>query len=167
MQSACMSSYVNFSLSLRHSRCSRRHVAPSLLDLCGVAPPSNIHGRSWVNLARAGDRHWRKTWVYYYNDEKQFPYTPNVRAVRTESWKYIRHPYGHGKADRPAAELYNIEFDPGERINLAGHRKYAHVRDQMQGMLDDEMALRGLTRSKDRMPIDEGIKKVLPDAKIR
>jgi hypothetical protein len=26
------------------------------------------------------------------NYEKQFPYTLNVRAVRTDRWKYIRYP---------------------------------------------------------------------------
>jgi arylsulfatase A-like enzyme len=35
-------------------------------------------------------------WFYHYNYEKQFPYTPNVRSVRTDDWKYIHYPHGDG-----------------------------------------------------------------------
>ena len=65
-------------------------VAPSLLELVGAPALTGLHGRSWKRLVREGDPSWRKSWLYHYNYEKQFPYTPNVRAVRTESWKYSR-----------------------------------------------------------------------------
>jgi hypothetical protein len=48
-------------------------LAPSLLELCG-APPLREHSRPVVGAARAtGDRSWRKSWLYYYNYEKQVP----------------------------------------------------------------------------------------------
>ncbi len=59
-------------------------IAPSLLELCGAPALSNTDGRSWVKLVKEGDSAWRKSWLYHYNYEKQFPYTPNVRSVRTE-----------------------------------------------------------------------------------
>jgi N-acetylglucosamine-6-sulfatase len=142
-------------------------VAPSLLELCGAAPLENIHGRSWVTLVREGDPGWRTSWLYHYNYEKQFPYTPNVRAVRTDSWKYIRYPHGDGSADRHMAELYNIEFDPEERHNLIAKPKYAPIIKQMQQELDAAMQRVGLTPATDAMPLDEGIGTALPDAKIR
>ena len=46
----------------------------------------------WAKLVKEGDLDWRKSWMYHYNYEKQFPYTPNVRGVRTQQWKYIRYP---------------------------------------------------------------------------
>jgi N-acetylglucosamine-6-sulfatase len=143
-------------------------MAPSLLELCGAPPLEKIHGRSWVRLARDGsDPSWRKAWFYHYNYEKQFPYTPNVRGIRTESWKYIHYPHGDGSPDRHLAELYNIEFDPGERHNLIGREKYAPVIAELKAELARLMQETGLTPARDRMPIDEGIKKELPDAKIR
>jgi N-acetylglucosamine-6-sulfatase len=120
-----------------------------------------------VKLVQNGDRSWRKSWLYAYNYEKQFPYTPNVRAVRTESWKYSHSPPGDGGPDRHLPELYNIEFDPEERSNLAAHPKYAGVLKQMQRELVKAMRQVGLTPERDAMPLDEGIKQELPDQKIR
>jgi N-acetylglucosamine-6-sulfatase len=142
-------------------------LAPSLLELCGVPPLKNIHGKSWVKLVQRGDRSWRKSWLYHYNYEKQFPYTPNVRSVRTETWKYTRSPHGDGGPDRHLAELYNIEFDPEERYNLIANPKYAGVVKQMQRELVKVMKQVGLTSDNDSTPLDEGIKQELPDPKIR
>jgi len=142
-------------------------VAPSLLELCGAPALRNLHGKSWVKLVQGGDRSWRKSWLYHYNYEKQFPYTPNVRSVRTENWKYTRSPHGDGGPDRHQAELYNIEFDPEERYNLIANPKYAGVVKDMQRELVKVMKQVGLTPASDQMPLDEGIKQELPDQKIR
>ena len=142
-------------------------VAPSLLELAGAPALTGIHGRSWKRLVREGDPSWRKSWLYHYNYEKQFPYTPNVRAVRTGSWKYSRSPHGDGGPDRHQAELYNIEFDPEERRNLIDHPRYAGVVAELQRELLKVMREVGLTPENDRMPLDAGIKKELPDQKIR
>ncbi|HUR58821.1 MAG TPA: sulfatase [Opitutaceae bacterium] len=142
-------------------------MAPSLLELCAAPALKNIHGRSWVRLVQRDDMDWRKGWLYHYNYEKQFPYTPNVRGVRTESWKYIHYPTGDGHPDRHMAELYNIEFDPEERHNLSQNPKYASVVRDMQRELERQMKAVGLTAANDRMPLDEGVKQELPDAKIR
>ncbi len=142
-------------------------VAPSLLELCGAPALPKLDGRSWVKLVKSGDPEWRKSWLYHYNYEKQFPYTPNVRSVRTESWKYSHYPHGDGTPDRHMAELYNIEFDPEERHNLIANPKYTSVVQQMKEELIEVMANAGLTPETDKMPLDEGIKQELPDQKIR
>jgi arylsulfatase A-like enzyme len=142
-------------------------MAPSLLELCGVTAPKGIQGKSWVKLAQKGDSAWRTSWFYEYNYEKQFPYTPNVRGVRTEQWKYIHYPPGDGSADKHMAELYNLEFDPEERHNLIANAKYAPVVKSLQGELTRLMRATGLTAATDPMPLDEGIKQELPAANIR
>ena len=90
-------------------------LAPSVLDICGAEPLENVHGRSWVHLLRGDTAGWRTSWYYEYNYEKQFPYTPNVRGVRTDEWKYVHYPHGDGRPDRHKPELYHLEQDPGER----------------------------------------------------
>ena len=142
-------------------------IAPSLLELCGATPLKNTHGRSWVKLVQRGDSAWRKSWFYHYNYEKPFPYTPNVRGIRTEQWKYVHYPHGDGSPDRHMAELYNIEFDPDERHNLIANPKYSGVVKQLQGDLAQLMKQTGLTGATDKMPLDEGIKSALPDLKLR
>ncbi len=142
-------------------------VAPSLLELCGAKPLDGINGKSWVKLAREGDSSWRKSWFYEYNYEKQFPYTPNIRSVRTDAWKYIHYPHGDGTADRHLAELYDLKADPEEKNNLINDAKYSAKVEELKSELDRLMLSSGLDPKADAMPIDQGIKASLPDAKIR
>lgn len=141
--------------------------APSLLDLCGAGELPNIQGRSWRKLAGGRDKTWRKEWFYEYNYEKQFPYTPNIRGIRTDDWKFVRYPHGDGSPDRHLAELYNLKKDPGELRNLANDSKHAKIRRQLESRLGELLSAEGLTPERDRMPLDEGIKSQLPDQKIR
>ncbi|MEM0925047.1 MAG: sulfatase [Planctomycetota bacterium] len=142
-------------------------VAPTLLDAAGAKPLQNIHGQSIRTLVTDADPTWRTEWVYYYNYEKQFPYTPNVRAVRGDRYKYIRYPHGDGSKDRHMAELYDLKRDPDESNNLIADPAYQDVIGQMQVRLGRAMAAVGLDPSTDKMPTDEGIGTELPDASIR
>ena len=140
-------------------------VAPSLLELCNAEPLPKIQGKSWVKLATSGDDDWRKAWFYEYNYEKQFPYTPNVRGIRNDDWKYVHYPHGDGDADRHMAELYDLKSDPGELKNLISDPKFSAKRRELQvalATLEEESGL-----GEDKMPLDEGVKSALPDAKIR
>lgn len=142
-------------------------MAPSLLELCSAPALPASHGRSWARLVREGDPDWRTSWFYHYNYEKQFPYTPNVRALRTDEWKYIHYPHGDGQPDRHLAELYHLTDDPQESRNLIGRPELAPKVAELQAELARLMRATGLTPATDRMPVDEGVKSELPDAKIR
>mgnify|MGYP001572151273 CR=1 FL=1 len=141
--------------------------APSLLDLCSAPALEKIQGRSWRKLANGNDPAWRRAWFYEYNYEKQFPYTPNVRGIRTDEWKYIRYPHGDGSPDRHLDELYHLATDPRETRNLARNPTHAAIRTKLAGELAALLAAEGLTPDKDTMPLDQGIKTELPDQKIR
>ena len=90
-----------------------------------------------------------------------------MRGVRTSQWKYIHYPHGDGGPDRHLAELYDLRNDPGELKNLINEPASAPVVESSKKELARLMAATGLTPETDRMPIDEGIKKELPDQKIR
>jgi N-acetylglucosamine-6-sulfatase len=140
--------------------------ASSILEICGAPPLPKTQGRSWKKLVTTGDPDWRKSWYYEYNYEKQFPYTPNVRALRTDEWKYIRYPHGDGSPDKHMAELYHLKTDPGETTNLIGDEKYEATVARLRRELDQRIA-ESHPGGKDKMPMDEGIKGELPDEKIR
>ena len=142
-------------------------IAPSVLEICGAPALPQTHGRSWVKLVKEGDPEWRTAWFYHYNYEKQFPYTPNVRAIRTDRWKYIHYPHGDGSPDRHMAELYDLQADPAETKNLIGKPELASTVAGLQAQLAKLMLATGLDKKTDKMPLDEGVKSELPDAKIR
>lgn len=140
-------------------------LAPSLLELCGAEPLPGVHGRSWVGLARGQSEGWRTSWHYSYDYERQFPFTPNVRGVRTDEWKYIHYPHGDGGPDRHKGELYHLVADPEEDTNLIDDPRHTGQLRELQGELERLLKATGV--KKDIMPLDEGIKKELPDFKIR
>lgn len=140
--------------------------ASSILEICGAPPLLKTQGRSWKNLVTNGDPNWRTSWYYEYNYEKQFPYTPNVRALRTNEWKYIRYPHGDGSADKHMAELYHLKSDPGETTNLIADEKHKETVAKLRKELDLRIT-ESHPGGKDQMPMDEGIKGELPDEKIR
>jgi arylsulfatase A-like enzyme len=140
-------------------------LAPTILDICRAPPLGNVHGRSWKQLAEGDASNWRKSWYYEYNYEKQFPYTPNVRGVRTDRYKYIRYPHGDGGSDRHLAELYDLENDPEESKNLIQRIEHAATVATLQAELDRLIKEAGAVP--DKMPLDEGIKSGLPEKSIR
>ncbi len=135
-------------------------LAPSLLEICGVAPLPDADGLSWKRLLAGDSRGWRTSFMYQYNYETQFPFTPNIRAVRTERWKYIHYPHGDATPDRYVAELYDLEKDPLETRNLATMPEYgervAELRRELARLMEKHRAV------PDNMPLDEGIQNVLP-----
>jgi N-acetylglucosamine-6-sulfatase len=142
-------------------------IAPTILELCAAPAMQKAQGRSFVKLATVGDADWRSSFFYYYNYEKQFPYTPNVRALRTEEWKYIRYPEGDGSPDTQIAELYDLKNDPQETKNLLHAAEHQPRLEQLKIELAQRMEETGLTASTDTMPIKPELKTELPDQKIR
>ena len=140
-------------------------MAPSIVEICGAPRFKGVHGRSWKTLVQKGDPVWRKSFLYEYNYEKQFPYTPNVRGVRTDRWKYVHYPHGNEGSDRHMAELYDLKEDPDERQNLIADASYGSVLRSLK--LDLERLLRETGAGRDLMPRDEGIKPELPEQTIR
>ncbi len=93
-------------------------LAPTLLELAGVAAPSNVDGRSLVTLLRgAVPDHWRKSFLIEYYTDTVFPRIQNMgyRALRTDRYKYI-----HYKSLEGMDELYDLRDDPYEMKNLIG-----------------------------------------------
>jgi N-acetylglucosamine-6-sulfatase len=140
-------------------------LAPSLMELTlGAAMPS-AQGLSWVSLLNNSQARWRDAWLYEYNYEEQFPYTPNVRGIRKGDWKYVAYPPGDGGPLRHMEELYNLAVDPGEAHNLATDPGSANRLSEMRKALASLLARTGALP--DRMPLDKGIKTELPEASIR
>ena len=140
-------------------------LAPSILEVCGARQLEAIHGHSWKDLLDGTAKDWRRSWYYEYNYEEQFPYTPNVRGVRTDEWKYVRYPEGGGQPDQHKAELYNLKDDPGERKNLIGQARYADVAARLRTELTRLIKETGA--SPGEMPLNPQMKLELPEEKIR
>lgn len=90
-------------------------LAPTLLELAGVAVPRAMEGRSLVPLLKGQRTAWRNSFLIEYYTDKVFPRMLQMgyQAVRNARWKYIHYLELHGMD-----ELYDLKRDPYERKNL-------------------------------------------------
>jgi arylsulfatase A-like enzyme len=140
-------------------------LAPTLVEMCGAAPLPKTHGRSLQRLLTMGDPGWRKYFLYEYNFENEFPYTPNVRGVRSQEWKYIHYPNGEGQPETHRAELYHLKEDPAETKNLIDDPGAKQMLTGLQAELSRLLVETGA--SPDRMPVNPQLRMEMPEASIR
>lgn len=119
---------------------------PTLLDVAGAPTPHDVQGRSFLHLL-SGKPYERRDAIFV---EKTFhdKYNP-MRAIRTERYKFIARMEVNSAVEvpgeimtgatfksmvndtiRPAGqrfELYDLEADPVERVNLSGKPEVAEI----------------------------------------
>jgi arylsulfatase A-like enzyme len=113
-------------------------LAPTFLDLAGIAVPKQMQGRSWRELVTAGDREWRKSFLAEYFIEHEYPNTPTLVAVRTESAKLVKYP---GRDEW--TELFDLKRDPYETNNLAKDPAQEKLLAELSGELERQMHATG------------------------
>ncbi len=107
-------------------------IAPTLLDLAGVAIPTHMQGHSMVSLARGEEPHWRLDWLYEYYEYPDAEKVKPHRGIRTTRYKFI-----HYYNEPQEFELYDLETDPGERNNLYGQPAHAALTRELTDRLTE------------------------------
>lgn len=98
-------------------------LAPTLLELAGVAPPPRMQGSSLVHLLDDPNRPHRDDWFYEYHFRTERYPIERTEGVRTRRWKYVRY-----LDQQPRFEqLFDLADDPLERWNLAALPEHAEV----------------------------------------
>jgi arylsulfatase A-like enzyme len=107
-------------------------LAPTLLEVAGIAPGAAIQGRSLVPVLQQKAQNWRTSFLVEYFSDTVFPRikTMGYSAVRTARHKYIRF-----RELKGMDELYDLEADPHELANLIGKAESRDLLQQMQGEL--------------------------------
>lgn len=152
---------------VRDELVSNVDVMPTLLDMVGIATPSNLHGRSFAALLR-GREYTSNEFVFA--EKTYHTYYDPMRAVRNDRYKLIANfenapwqetspdyrcnakgyvesclafePPGKGHY-HPPVELYDLQEDPWERRNLADDPGRREVRRQLTRVLHDWMRRTG------------------------
>jgi arylsulfatase A-like enzyme len=103
---------------------------PTLCSYAGIDPPGGLPGGSWRPLIRGEASEWRD----YVPVETVLdsPGAGWARMIRTERYAY--HLYASG---RHREQLYDLEADPGQMVNLAVESRYADVLHEHRQRLAD------------------------------
>ena len=108
-------------------------MAPTMLELGGVAVPADMDGRSLVPVLQENAAAVRDDFLVEYYSDTEFPRLQGMgyKAVRTERYKYIRYDELEGMD-----ELYDLEADPFELDNLLPDRVPAGVLEDLTARME-------------------------------
>lgn len=123
---------------------------PTVLDYLGLSAPADRQrvGRSYAPLLLGRNPAW--------NDELFFEYC-HARAIRTRKWKYVQ------RADNWWDELFDLENDPGETVNVIGWAANREPLVKLRSRLNAYFKAAGAptidqwrSSSRQKLPIDTG-----------
>jgi len=102
-------------------------LVPTFAQAAGISAPEPIHGASWLDAVTGEGEYAKRDSIYgQYCGTGPSYYT--LRMVRTRAFKYV---YSHYALN----ELYDLERDPGEIVNLAGDAQSADAMREMHERL--------------------------------
>ncbi len=100
----------------------------TIIDYAGGTPDGSLPSRSFAALLKGeGLTHWGEDEVISEQEE--------TRVIRTPNWAFSKRFRRDGAPDLPD-ELFDVNADPGETINLAGDPKFAHVVSDLSARVD-------------------------------
>ena len=101
-----------------------RDLYPTTCELIGIQTPKSVEGRSFVAAIRDASQAIHSQVFCYFRDVQ--------RMVRDRRWKLIHYP----KIDR--WQLFDLQTDPNERIDLSNDAAHAATLERMRALLREE-----------------------------
>jgi arylsulfatase A-like enzyme len=107
-------------------------IAPTILDFAGMEIPSKMQGVSLKYEGMDAKSKLIRREDFLCEHLFNHPNIPKSEGIRTKNMKYFRY------IDHPEdEELYNLESDPMEIINLAEEKKYMKEVEKLRSRLDE------------------------------
>jgi len=124
-----------------------KDISPLLKDPTAKVRELIFAERNWHDYAAHGRAARSERFKYIRNDDHERPLTPPADAVRSPTFLTMRRRRDEGKLSplqrscfvtpRPSEELYDLDADPHETVNLASEPKYAEVLNSMRRALSE------------------------------
>jgi N-acetylglucosamine-6-sulfatase len=110
-------------------------LAPTILELAGAKKPDYMQGESLVKLLdkSSTSKDWRSSFMFQYYVDDEYPYAgPDMLAIRSDKFKLV-----DSFLEKDIDELYDLENDPGEMMNLINDPKYDLEEQKLRAELED------------------------------
>jgi alpha-L-rhamnosidase len=105
-------------------------VSKSILEFAGLRAPKNYQGIGLTPFLKKGNIPSARKSILIEHLWK-LPEIPSSEGIRTARWKYFRY-----RSIKAPEELYDLQNDPLETINLAGNQKYKKVINELRKLND-------------------------------
>ncbi|SDD27830.1 sulfatase-like hydrolase/transferase [Auraticoccus monumenti] len=114
-------------------------LAPTLLEAAGVEAPRGYQGASLLPLARGDADAWSRDWALCQYRDSGHGYDPpvHVTMLRQGAHKLAVHHGPPATAREGSGELYDLEADPDELVNLWDDPGSAATRHRLTALLLD------------------------------
>lgn len=106
-------------------------IAPTILDLAGVAPRPRMQGRSLAPLLQSGLTDWREEFLYEHLCE--LPHITKSVGLRQPRYKYVRY----FDIEMVFESLFDLDTDPYEERDIARIADMEQRRQAMSAKVDD------------------------------
>lgn len=110
---------------------------PSLAELCGLSAPADLEGASFVPLLHTPDARFKDAAFSQYrrgrDSRERIEGRPLGRSMATESFRYTEWTSEAGELI--GTELYDLDQDPGNNVNLAGRTEQAAMVAELSARL--------------------------------
>ncbi len=122
-------------------------LAPTFLDAAGIKPPATWHGSSLFPLLTGPPpANWRTDFLYHYEWEQDYPYTPTILGLRTQTHSLMQY---WGVWD--LSELYDLRQDPDQLRNLLAGARITYGRGRYTNHIKDPELRKLVLSMQDRM----------------
>lgn len=108
-------------------------IAPTLLDVAGIAIPDDMHGTSFLPIVTGKKKQIRKNVYYHYYENGEHSVSPHF-GIKTKRYKLIRF---YKRVE--SWELFDLEKDPNELHNIYHNKKYQKIVQKLKKELRKEI----------------------------
>ncbi|MCB9012806.1 MAG: sulfatase-like hydrolase/transferase [Bacteroidales bacterium] len=119
-------------------------ILPTILDYAGITEPQGVNGRSLKPIIEKPDTSFREFLITEIASDPSKPERMG-RMIRYRSFKYVLYSYGISNE-----QLFDLQNDPGETVNLAGNPNFSEIKELLRSNLESRMA-----KTKDYFPIEK------------
>ncbi len=135
--------------SINNDIVSNLDFAETFLDIAGTSVPSDMQGRSLVPLLEGHTpADWRKTFYYHYYENPGAHNVARHYGVTDGRYKLIRY-YALEGEQIDDWELFDLQKDPNELVNVFGSTDLVKVQDRLSGEIERLQKLYQVPEDKD------------------
>jgi len=117
-------------------------ISSTILEIAGIDIPEEYQGISLYPYLR-NKKPAKKREALLFEHLWELPDIPSSEGIRTEKWKYFRYRF----IDSPE-ELYDLEKDPLETVNLASDPALSKVVEKLRSECDHQISVYTMARQK-------------------